>query len=44
MFFNDVIDEIVENALNQGSEVISVEKNEKLIQNGSIAAVLRYKI
>jgi peptide subunit release factor 1 (eRF1) len=44
MFFNDVIDEIVENALNQGSEVISVEKNEKLISNGNIAAVLRYKL
>ena len=44
MFFNDVIDEIVENALTQGSEVISVEKNEKLIQNGNIAAVLRYQL
>ncbi len=44
MYFNDVIDEIVENALNQGSEVISVEKNEKLIKNGNIAAILRYKL
>lgn len=40
---NDIIDEIVESALNQGSEVLPVKENEKLKRHGKIGAVLRYK-
>ncbi|MDD5659678.1 MAG: hypothetical protein PHR39_06700 [Actinomycetota bacterium] len=40
---NDIIDEIVESALNQGSEVLPVKENEKLKKHGKIGAVLRYK-
>jgi peptide chain release factor subunit 1 len=42
--FNDIIDEIVESALNQGSEIIQVRENEKLKDSGKIGAVLRYKL
>jgi peptide subunit release factor 1 (eRF1) len=41
--FNDIVDEIVESALNQGSEIIQVKENEKLKSSGKIGAVLRYK-
>lgn len=43
-FYNDIVDEIVENALNQGCEIIDVEGNKRLIEAGSIGAVLRYKL
>jgi peptide subunit release factor 1 (eRF1) len=41
--FNDIVDEIVESALNQGSEIMQVKENEKLKSSGKIGAVLRYK-
>ena len=41
--FNDIVDEIVESALNQGSEIIQVRENDKLKSAGKIGAVLRYK-
>ena len=41
--FNDIVDEIVESALNQGSEIIQVKENDKLKKAGKIGAVLRYK-
>jgi peptide chain release factor subunit 1 len=41
--FNDIVDEIVESALNQGSEIIPVTENERLKNSGKIGAVLRYK-
>ncbi len=42
-FYNDVVDEIVENALDQGCEIVDVEENANLISAGSIGAILRYK-
>ena len=42
--FNDIIDEVVESALNQGSEIIPVSENGKLKDAGRIGAVLRYKL
>lgn len=44
VFYNDMVDEIVEDALNQGCEIVDIEGNEKLIRAGSIGAVLRYKL
>ena len=44
VFYNDIVDEVVEDALNQGCEVVDIEGNEKLIEAGSIGAVLRYKL
>jgi len=41
--FNDIVDEIVESALNQGSEIIQVKENDKLKKAGKIGAILRYK-
>ncbi|GAH93255.1 unnamed protein product [marine sediment metagenome] len=35
---------LVEDALNQGCEIVDIEGNEKLIRAGSIGAVLRYKL
>jgi len=42
--YNDIVDEIVEDALNQNCEVIDIKGNEKLNKAGSIGAVLRYKL
>jgi peptide subunit release factor 1 (eRF1) len=44
VFYNDIVDEIVEDALNQGCEIVDIEVNEKLSRAGSIGAVLRYKL
>src|SRR4030043_946900 len=44
VFYNDIVDEIVEDALNQGCEIVDIEGNKKLIMAGSIGAVLRYKL
>ncbi|GAG65788.1 unnamed protein product, partial [marine sediment metagenome] len=44
VFYNDIVDEIVEDALNRGCEIVDTEGNEKLIKAGSIGAVLRYKL
>lgn len=44
VFYNDIVDEIVEDALNQGCEIVDIEGNEKLIRAGSIGVVLRYKL
>jgi peptide subunit release factor 1 (eRF1) len=43
-FYNDIVDEIVEDALDQGCEVVDIEGNDRLIKAGSIGAVLRYKL
>ncbi|MDD5600714.1 MAG: hypothetical protein PHC87_03035 [Actinomycetota bacterium] len=42
IFYNDIVDEIVENALDQGCEIVDIEGNKRLIEAGSIGAVLRY--
>ena len=44
VFYNDIVDEIVEDALNQSCEIVDIEGNEKLSEAGSIGAVLRYKL
>lgn len=44
VFYNDIVDEIVEDALNQGCEIVDIEGNEKLIRAESMGAVLRYKL
>jgi peptide subunit release factor 1 (eRF1) len=44
VFYNDIVDEIVENALDQGCEIIDIDSNERLNKAGSIGAVLRYKM
>ncbi|MCG9479913.1 MAG: hypothetical protein K9H14_06845 [Actinomycetia bacterium] len=44
VYYNDIIDEIVEDALAQGCEVVDVEDNSRLQQAGGIAAILRYKL
>src|SRR3989304_10094706 len=44
VFYNDIVDEIVEDALNQGCEIVDIEGNKKLSGAGSIGAVLRYKL
>ncbi len=43
-FYNDIVDEIVEDTLEQGCEIVDVEGNDRLIKAGSIGAVLRYKL
>ncbi len=42
--YNDIVDEIVEDALEQGCEIIDVEGNQKLKEAGGIAAILRYTL
>jgi peptide subunit release factor 1 (eRF1) len=42
VFYNEIVDEIVENALDQGCEIVDLEGNERLKKAGSIGAVLRY--
>jgi len=44
VFYNDIVDEIVEDALNQGCEIVDIEASKKLTEAGSIGAVLRYKL
>ncbi len=44
VYYNDITDEIVETAVNEGGEIGDVDGNERLIQAGSIGAVLRYKL
>ncbi|MDZ7838493.1 MAG: hypothetical protein U5N58_11415 [Actinomycetota bacterium] len=44
VYYNDIIDEIVEDALAQGCEIVDVEDNSMLQQAGGIAAILRYKL
>jgi len=43
-FYNDIVDEIVEGALDQGCEIVDIEGNKRLTEAGSIGAVLRYKL
>lgn len=43
-FYSDIVDEIVEGALNQGDEIVDIEGNKRLTEAGSIGAVLRYKL
>lgn len=42
--YGDIVDEVVESALNQGCEIIDIEGNERLVKSGNIGAVLRYKL
>lgn len=42
--YSDIVDEIIEEALSQGCEIIDVSGNEKLKEAGNIGAVLRYKL
>jgi peptide subunit release factor 1 (eRF1) len=44
ILYNDIVDEIVESALGQGCEIVDIERNKRLEEAGSIAAVLRYKL
>ncbi len=44
VFYNDIVDEIVEDALEQNCEIIDVEDNQRLKDAGGIAAILRYKL
>jgi len=43
-FYSDIVDEIVEDALDQGCEIVDIEGNKRLTEAGSIGAVLRYKL
>ncbi|MBN1299482.1 MAG: hypothetical protein JW997_07335 [Actinobacteria bacterium] len=43
-FYSDITDEIIESAIRQGCEIVDVQSNERLMQNGNIGAVLRFKI
>jgi peptide subunit release factor 1 (eRF1) len=43
LYYNEIVDEIVENALDQGCEIVDLEGNERFKKAGSIGAVLRYK-
>jgi peptide subunit release factor 1 (eRF1) len=43
-YYSDIVDEIIEDALKQGCEVIDTDNNERLLKAGSIGAVLRYKL
>ncbi|MFO7929596.1 MAG: hypothetical protein R6U35_08010 [Candidatus Humimicrobiaceae bacterium] len=44
VYYSDIVDEIVEDALSQNCEIVDVEENEKLKESGGIAAILRYKL
>ncbi len=44
IYYNDITDEIIETALNQGCELIEIKENIRLKNSGSIGAVLRFKI
>ncbi len=43
VYYNEILDEIVENALDQGCEIVGLEGNERFEKAGSIGAVLRYR-
>ena len=42
IFYNEIVDEIIENALDQGCEIVDLEGNERFKKAGSMGAVLRY--
>lgn len=44
IYYNDITDEIIETALNQGCELVEISNNMRLKNSGSIGAVLRFKI
>jgi peptide subunit release factor 1 (eRF1) len=44
VYYNDITDEIIETALNQGCELLGISENQKLKDAGSIGAILRFKI
>jgi peptide chain release factor subunit 1 len=44
VFYNDIVDEVVEDALSQGCEIVDIGGNERLRKAGNIGAVLRYKL
>ena len=44
IYYNDITDEIIETALNQGCELIEIKENLRLKNSGNIGAVLRFKI
>jgi len=43
-YYNDITDEIIETSLNKGCEIISVKNNRRLVEAGSIGAILRFKL
>ncbi len=44
IYYNDITDEVIETALNQGCELIEIRENQRLKDAGNIGAVLRFKI
>ena len=44
IYYNDINDEIIETALNKGCEIVSVNDNKRLVEAGSIGAVLRFRL
>jgi len=44
IYYNDITDEIIETALNQGCELLGISENQKLKDVGSIGAILSFKI
>ncbi len=42
--YNDIVDEIIESALDKGSEIVDVEGIKSFTEAGSIGAVLRYRL
>ena len=44
IYYNDITDEIIEIALNQGCELVEISENQRLRDSGSIGAVLRFKM
>lgn len=44
IYYNDINDEIIETALNKGCEIVSVNDNQRLVEAGSIGAVLRFRL
>lgn len=42
--YSDIVDEIIEQALGQGCEIVDVSGNQRLKDAGSIGAILRYRL
>ncbi len=42
--YNDIVDEIIESAMDKGCEIVDTEGIKPLIEAGSIGAVLRYRL
>ncbi len=42
--YNDIVDEIIESALDKGCEIVDISGSKRLTEAGSIGAVLRYRL